>query len=408
MKWRLRASLFGRMAVATAVVGVVAVAVALAVAILMTVTVGFVLVHVYAGLLVAGSALGADGLLAPSPALFGYPAWAIFVAAVLMYLIGTYGARYLRASRGISADLEFGLPRSHPLHVRVLDGVALVLWLVAIATVGLQAIALLLRGFVVVVEALPSHLLTPVVFGISGLLGLVLAVIIVYDRLAEIRRDAVSDSYSPTPEHPNLTGLARQHARLADVPPPAVRVTDTELPETVTFGVDDGLIVVSEGLIDALDDAELSAVLAHEVAHLANHDSRVMSMALGPVLAADAWIDPDPEDEGAELMNFFFRALRWCGQFGVAFLSRGRERAADVAAAELTGSPAAVASALSTLSDVRERPVDDYRDWEQAVAVMDILPPKDPLVVAGHRTHPPVEERIEYLRGLTVEAESER
>ena len=104
-----------------------------------------------------------------------------------------------------------------------------------------------------------------------------------------------------------------------------------------------------------------------------------------------------------------FGALKQYGQFGVAFLSRGRERVADVAAAELTGSPAALASAIEALSDARGRPETDLRDWEESVAVMDILPPAEPDVSTGpYRTHPSAEDRVEYLRETIFSAEAER
>ena len=56
---------------------------------------------------------------------------------------------------------------------------------------------------------------------------------------------------------------------------------------TTVGGGDDAVLLVLSGLVGALPEAELEAVLAHEVAHLANGDSRVMCAALGPVLAAD-------------------------------------------------------------------------------------------------------------------------
>ena len=83
--------------------------------------------------------------------------------------------------------------------------------------------------------------------------------------------------------------------------------------------------------------------------------------------------------------------------------------AADTAAAELTGSPAALAAALERLTEARERPETDLREWERSAAVMDILPPAEPGVSTGpFRTHPPTEERVEYLNSLTESAETSR
>jgi heat shock protein HtpX len=65
------------------------------------------------------------------------------------------------------------------------------------------------------------------------------------------------------------------------VPEPSVRVVGSERPESMTIGGgDDAVLLVSSRLVGALPEAELEAVLAHEVAHLANGDSRVMGAAL--------------------------------------------------------------------------------------------------------------------------------
>lgn len=88
-------------------------------------------------------------------------------------------------------------------------------------------------------------------------------------------------------------------------------------------------------------------------------------------------------------------------------LARGREWCADAGAAELTGSPAALASALRKLDADRDLPDTDHREWERSVAVADILPPADTGVSSGpFRTHLPTEEQVEYLEQLTRAAES--
>ena len=166
---------------------------------------------------------------------------------------------------------------------------------------------------------------------------------------------------------------------------------------------------MSSGLVGALPEAELKAVLAREVAHPANGDSRVMGTALGPVLAADEWIREEPTDPEDRFWNLAFGLLKRYGQFGVAVLSRGRERATGAAAAELTGSSSALADALERLTEARDGPEIDFREWEHSIAAMDILPPPEPGVSTGpFRAHPPVETRVEHLRSMTESAETEQ
>lgn len=82
-------------------------------------------------------------------------------------------------------------------------------------------------------------------------------------------------------------------------------------------------------------------------------------------------------------------------------LSRGRERRADAVAAELTGSPAALASALRTLDAERDTPETDLREWERSVAVADILPPaRDGVSTGPFRTQSSTADRIEHFEGL--------
>ncbi len=286
-------------------------------------------------------------------------------------------------------------------------------------TPGSAAVVAVLLGclYLVVVEAcaaVVARLSTSAGFLLLALASAGLAVWAtvreVRKRLRILRTRIVADSSLLEHTEPQVASTARRLAQLADVPPPSVRVVASERPESVAVGGgEDAVVLVSSGLVGALSAAELEAALAHEVAHLANGDSRVMSAALGPVLAADEWVDDDPTDLEDRFWNWAFGLLKRYGQFGVAVLSRGRERAADVAAAELTGAPAALASALERLSETRGRPETDLREWERSVAVMDILPPSEPDLSTGpFRTHPPVERRVEYLGSMTEAAETRR
>jgi len=225
------------------------------------------------------------------------------------------------------------------------------------------------------------------------------------ERLRDLRSRLLEDAAEADQQYPELTTQSRRLAALASVPAPTVYVVDRPRPESFTIGSGtDAAIVLSTKLLEILDEPELEAVLAHEVSHLANRDSRVMAAALTPVLIADETLDQNPTRLGDYLGVVVYSLLKLWGQAGVAVLSKGRERAADTAAASLTGSPAALASALATLDDERRRRPDvDLRVWEQQVAVLDILPPNHPELETGpFQTHPSIERRIEWLRRLAA------
>jgi heat shock protein HtpX len=217
-----------------------------------------------------------------------------------------------------------------------------------------------------------------------------------------------------------VTNLAQQ----ADIAEPDVYVTRRRRPESYAVGGrSDGAIVVTWGLVSALSEAELRAVLAHEVSHLANGDSRLMGLLLAPMLVVEHLTDRDAPGSQPfvfpEPVTYVASRLLWAvvsvvasvqrlgNQFGIAVLSRERELAADSAAARLTGEPSALASALETLDDERDPPEEDLRTWAQSAGVLDILPAEESPADGGpFRTHPPTEERVRRLRELAAEMEA--
>ena len=110
---------------------------------------------------------------------------------------------------------------------------------------------------------------------------------------------------------------------------------------------------LTQGLLDLLEPRELEAVIAHELAHVANRDAAVMTVVGGPGealltggvrVAGQGWW---PLMLGGALAT----AIGWCGTLGTRALSRYREFAADAGAVAMTGNPAALASALMKVSD---------------------------------------------------------
>lgn len=261
-----------------------------------------------------------------------------------------------------------------------------------------------------------------------GLFALViLALGPVRREVRAFRADLGVDGDPACETHPELARRVERLARQADIPEPEVYVASRSRAECYTLGAQtSGTVVVSQGAVDKLSGAELDAVLAHEVSHLANGDSRIMSVALVPMLFAEQLRDEILHDDGpsagtvarnpgttavgalvAALVAFVAGVLKLCAQAGVALLSRGRELAADRGAARLTGSPAALASALERLDDSRTKPGRDLRRWHDSAGALDILPSDEMRLRydGALRTHPPTENRIERLRELARETE---
>lgn len=163
------------------------------------------------------------------------------------------------------------------------------------------------------------------------------------------------------------------------------------------------VIVVSKGLVRTLPRDETAAVLAHEFAHLANDDLRLTSWLLVPLVAAEFLHD------GRETPTDGRNPLEWLlatvALIGVGVFSRGRELAADRAAAAATGDPGSLASALERLDDRRSsRPTTDLRAHARSTNAISVLPTLGADDAGGLRsTHPSLETRLGALRSLSRE-----
>ncbi|ELY59508.1 peptidase M48 Ste24p [Natronococcus amylolyticus DSM 10524] len=199
----------------------------------------------------------------------------------------------------------------------------------------------------------------------------------------------------------NVGSRVRRLAAQADVPAPTVAVADRSEPGCLTVGRQRSpTIVLTTGLLEKLDDDELEAALAHEVAHVANRDLPVVTAVAAAVAIGDRLL----EREGLLrrilentvmiafvtgigvivfaipilvlgvcylLLSAVARAVLGANAIVLGLFSRAREYAADRGASRLTGNPAALASALETLDD-GSRPRRDARI--HASATLGIVP----------------------------------
>jgi heat shock protein HtpX len=223
----------------------------------------------------------------------------------------------------------------------------------------------------------------------------------------------------PDPAHVERAERARSRlAIVADMPAPRVSVEPEAVPLSWTTAVPTGTprVHVTTGAMERLGDAELEAVIAHELSHIANRDAVVMTVLAAPGVSVLrglrlVWHDPDrPFLTRLGLVMFSFLlvppALVSAGLARI--VSRHRELAADHGAALLTGSPAAMASALAKLSgDVAGFPKRDLR----VAAARDLLHVVPVRPARGIRrlwaTHPPLEARLRELERLESRLQGE-
>ena len=283
----------------------------------------------------------------------------------------------------------------------------------------------------------------PVAVGLGATTTLVAGGVVLHRALVRDAAETFDAAAVGPADYPTLYAAAARMAQAADLPIPSVHVAERERPFAMTTGLstDDAKLVVSTGLLDALDERELEAVVAHELAHVKNRDAAVMTLVELPLSSARHLGRMLQHSGGVHVVLLAVAAGSYAfwgaGRTLVASLSRSRELAADRGATALLGDPAPLAGALDTLADdVRSTPETDARD--ATLAALSVVPaprgePGPKLTYEKRRplcwsvrlpfrrarrrlnaryvrpalaTHPATDERIDRLRTLERERAS--
>ena len=210
---------------------------------------------------------------------------------------------------------------------------------------------------------------------------------------------------------PRLCNIVETLAIGAGLPCPKVGLIDTDARNAFACGVSQSsaVVVVTRGLVETLDDDELSAVMAHEIAHIRNGDIQLMAAAnvmLGNLMYLQQYCMLRIVDWRQIVLVVIlppFVLLFLIGAFlsGLALLiarvsrlmiSSSRELIADAEAVRMTHNPSALISAL--------------RRIEGHSTVPGIGPEADAMMIDGATegalaTHPTISERIDILTQLS-------
>ena len=197
-------------------------------------------------------------------------------------------------------------------------------------------------------------------------------------------------------EEPLLRSTVDRLSRALGIVSPKLYLIDDLFPRafTVGRGPRSSCLAVSSGLLGALPPEELTAVLAHELAHVRRRDVLTQTFA---VVVASMLV------ETSRIGGWFSRGLLYVlAPLAAAFvhltLSPKRELAADRAAAVATGLPEELADAL-----VRLDRASDLVEFT-ASPTTEPLYPVDPFdesrLTRMFRTHPPLAGRVAALRGV--------
>lgn len=214
-------------------------------------------------------------------------------------------------------------------------------------------------------------------------------------------------------DNPRLYRMVENLAISVGLPTPRVYVMDDPAPNAFATGRDPkhSYVAVTTGLLEIMDDQELEAVLAHEMAHVQNYDIRVMMIVFGLVsaigLIADMflrimWFGGDDDERPNNQLFLILGIVAAILAPIIAMLvqlavSRQREYLADATGALTTRYPEGLASALEKLEHVST----GMRRQNSSTAHLFFANPlKGKPLASLFSTHPPLQDRIARLRKM--------
>ncbi|MDP2848445.1 MAG: zinc metalloprotease HtpX [Humidesulfovibrio sp.] len=219
---------------------------------------------------------------------------------------------------------------------------------------------------------------------------------------------------SPT-DGPWLHSMVEELARNAGIPKPRICLIPQDAPNAFATGrnPDNAVVAVTQGIMQVLSPEELRGVLAHEIAHIANRDILIQSVAavLGAAIMSIAHMlqwgaifgmgRRDDEEGGGGALGAIALAIiaPMAAMLIQMAISRSREYLADETGARISGRPLDLASALGRL-DAASRQIPLHGN--PVAENLFIVNPFTGADVANlFSTHPPIPERIARLRELS-------
>jgi heat shock protein HtpX len=213
---------------------------------------------------------------------------------------------------------------------------------------------------------------------------------------------------------PEYYDIVATLAKRASLPMPKVYVMDNPQPNAFATGrnPENAAVAATTGLLQTLSPSEIAGVMAHELAHIKNRDTLVMTLTAtlaGAVsmLANFGFLFGGRDRNsplgplGGLLLIILAPLAAMIVQLAV---SRTREYEADRGGAEISGEPLSLASALHKISGVAQRIPNQAAEANPAMAHLFIVNP-----LSGQRmdnlfsSHPATENRVAELQKMAAE-----
>ena len=211
-------------------------------------------------------------------------------------------------------------------------------------------------------------------------------------------------------DNPRLYNIVDNLAITTGLPMPKVYIIDDPAPNAFATGRDPkhASVAATTGLLDIMNDKEVTAVMAHEMSHVKNYDIRVSMIVFGLVCVVGLISDlafrmmfygsRRRDDEGSPVGYFLVLVVGLLSPIVAAIaqmaVSRQREFLADASAVNITRYPEGMIDALKKLQS-HSRPMKSQNVATEAMYINNPL--RKGFFSNLFSSHPPIEKRIERL-----------
>lgn len=211
---------------------------------------------------------------------------------------------------------------------------------------------------------------------------------------------------------PQFYRMVRELADKAQLPMPKVYIIQEDAPNAFATGrnPENAAVAATTGIMRVLSERELRGVMAHELAHVKHRDiliSTISATMAGAIsmLANFAMIFSARDSEGRPANPIVSILVMILAPIAASLIqmaiSRAREFEADRGGAEISGDPAALASALDKIHRfARGIPMEAAERHPETAQMMIMNPLSGGGIKGLFSTHPATEERIERLMAL--------
>ncbi|MBM3569623.1 MAG: zinc metalloprotease HtpX [Alphaproteobacteria bacterium] len=217
---------------------------------------------------------------------------------------------------------------------------------------------------------------------------------------------------------PSLYELTQKLAARAELPMPRLYVIHEDQPNAFATGRDPehAAVAVTTGLVDRLSTEELAGVIAHELAHVRNRDTLIMTVtatiagAIGMLANMFAFSNMfggrrDEQGQGGGGLGAIGGVVMMilaplAASLVQMAISRSREYEADALGAAICGNPLWLAGALDKIAREAQAIDNPTAEAKPATAHLYIVNPLHGGLAGLFRTHPSTEERIRRLEAL--------